>query len=76
MAVNFPPREYIQKTQEVISDRIGLFQTLPICIRNIINDKMWAKVNDQYGKPFKSFEAFVTHPLWEGLELSIDDLLI
>ncbi|MBF0234008.1 MAG: hypothetical protein HQK65_13360, partial [Desulfamplus sp.] len=27
------------------------------------------------GKPFKSFEAFCTHPLWQGLELTVDELL-
>jgi hypothetical protein len=35
----------------------------------------WTKRVDRYCKPFASFEAFVTHRLWWGLESSIDDLL-
>jgi len=69
------PKEYVKLTQEVLSSKIDIFETFPCCIEKIINEKIWAKVTDKKDEPFKSFEAFCKHPLWHGLELTIDELM-
>lgn len=52
-----------------------LLQVLPAAIRSIIEERLWVNEIDAHGKPFNSFEAFVVHPLWQGLECTISDLL-
>jgi hypothetical protein len=52
------------------------FNLVPKAIRKIITEKQWQSRLDRNGKPFTSFEAFVTHKLWWGLESSIDDLCV
>lgn len=47
----------------------SLFKTLPLAIRTIIEERLWAERLDKSGVPFKSFEAFVTARLWHGLEV-------
>jgi hypothetical protein len=51
------------------------FDLVPTTLKNVINERQWAEHKDKNGKPFQSFEAFVSHRLWQGLESSIDDLL-
>jgi len=70
-----PPKEYIKLTQEILSSKKDIFETFPICIKKIIKEKIWKEVTDKSDKPFKSFEAFCTHPLWQGLGLETDELL-
>ena len=47
----------------------SLFKTLPLAIRTIIEERLWAERLDKNGVPFSSFEAFVTARLWHGLEV-------
>ena len=54
----------------------SLFKTFPKAIERIISERLWEQRTDRNGEPFKSFEAFVTHRLWHGLEIkSISKLL-
>jgi hypothetical protein len=53
----------------------SLLQVLPVAIETIIAQRLWSLEPDATGKPFKTFEAFVVHPLWQGLECSMSDLL-
>lgn len=62
--------------QRAMGDGGGkLFKVVPAMLRAVIEDDLWAQRMDRNGEPFKSFEAFVHHRLWWGLESSIDDLL-
>lgn len=71
------PRDHIQNLQQAMIDGgRKAFQTVPVVLHRIIEDRLWADRVDRDGKPFQSFEAFATHILWQGLESSIDDLLI
>ncbi|SLM31045.1 hypothetical protein MTBBW1_2620009 [Desulfamplus magnetovallimortis] len=76
MGIPINPKEYIKTTQRVLSSKTNIFETFPLCVKNIIEQKLWEKVEDKNGNYFKSFEALCKHPLWHGLELSIDDLLM
>jgi hypothetical protein len=53
-----------------------VFDIVPLALRNVIEEKQWARQTDRDGKQFKSFEAFVNHIRWQGLESSIDELLV
>jgi hypothetical protein len=50
------------------------FDLVPKLLSRVIEEKQWAHHQDKNGVPFASFEAFVSHPYWHGLESSIDDL--
>jgi hypothetical protein len=52
-----------------------LYDVAPNLISGVIEDRLWAGQCDRQGVPFTSFEAFVTHRLWWGLESTVDDLL-
>jgi hypothetical protein len=49
---------------------------VPAALRKVIRERQWRDRQDRNGKPFTSFEAFVTGKLWQGLETSIDDLRV
>jgi hypothetical protein len=51
------------------------FAVVPRALELVIAERQWAGRTDRDGKPFVSFEAFVAHRLWWGLESSVDDLL-
>jgi hypothetical protein len=51
-----------------------MFSLVPSMIRSVITQRAWADKFDMHGNPFASFEQFVTTPLWEGLESSIEEL--
>src|SRR5262245_7372709 len=51
------------------------FDLVPYTLANVIKERQWAKKPDKDGALFQSFEAFVAHKLWWGLESSIDDIL-
>ena len=70
-----PPKDYVKLTQEILSSKVDIFETFPCCIEKIIKEKIWAEVTDKKGDFFKSFEAFCKHPLWQGLELTVDELM-
>lgn len=53
-----------------------VFDVAPIVLRRVIEDRLWADRRDKDGRPFRSFEAFATHILWQGLESSIPELLL
>ena len=76
MALLLEPDEYVKKTQQVLANKINIFNTFPVCVENIIKYKLWSKVRDRKDNYFKSFEEFCNHRLPEGLEVKIDDLLI
>jgi hypothetical protein len=52
------------------------FSLVPAAVKKVVAERQWQARRDRHGKPFASFEAFVTHPLWHGLETSIDDLRV
>src|SRR5689334_3797932 len=53
-----------------------VFEIAPAILATILDERLWESRNDRAGESFKSFEAFVTHRLWEGLNSTIDDLLL
>lgn len=53
-----------------------VFDVAPIVLRRVLEDRLWAERKDRSGQPFRSFEAFATHILWQGLESSIPELLL
>jgi hypothetical protein len=70
------PHDTITHLQQVMGhEGQQAFATVPMILAKVINKKLWRERLDKEGKPFQSFEAFVQHPLWHGLESSIDDLL-
>src|SRR5262245_24388514 len=50
------------------------FDLVPMALEKVIREQQWKERKDKDGKLFESFESFVTHRLWQGLESSIDDL--
>lgn len=60
----------IKVAQECLAEGTwSLFKTFPSAIRRIVEERLWATRLDKSGKPFASFEAFVTARLWHGLEI-------
>jgi hypothetical protein len=51
-----------------------MFDLVPDMIGSVIEERAWASKSDMHGERFKSFEHFVTAPLWEGLDSSIEEL--
>jgi hypothetical protein len=50
------------------------FSLVPMALGKVIAEKQWRVRRDQRGKEFPTFEAFVVHPLWWGLETTIAEL--
>jgi len=72
-----PPHDTIQSLQQSIGHGgKEVFDLVPLQLRNVLEDRLWADRKDRNGQPFRSFEAFTTHILWQGLESSISDLLL
>lgn len=61
--------------QEIGRGSAKLFDTVPYLLRTVIEDRAWLSKSDKHGDRFESFEAFVSHPLWWGLESSIEELI-
>lgn len=61
--------------QELGRGSSKLFDVVPTVLRTVIAERLWAQRADKAGAPFASFEAFVVHPLWWGLEATVDDLI-
>ena len=55
---------------------IELFEHAPRLIEIILRDRLWEQRQDKTGQTFKSFEDFVDHRLWQGLETTMDELLL
>jgi hypothetical protein len=53
-----------------------LFELVPIYVRRILQERIWADQRNIEGVPFRSFKEFVEHRLWEGLNTTIKDLMI
>jgi hypothetical protein len=69
-------RDSISHLQQLMIDGgERAFDLVPTALANVITEKQWQKQKDKSGNPFSSFESFVAHELWWGLESSIDDLL-
>lgn len=69
------PPDSIKVLQRNITDGgERAFDIVPKALLNVIEGKQWEQCADRHGRPFASFEAFVKHELWEGLESTIDDL--
>jgi hypothetical protein len=45
-------------------------------VRRILEERIWADQLNMEGVPFRSFKEFVEHRLWEGLNTTIEDLII
>ena len=72
-----PPHDLVQSLQQTIGHGgEQVFDVAPIVLRRVIEDRLWAQRKDRDGNLFPSFEAFVTHILWQGLESNIDELLL
>ena len=56
-------------------DARNLFSTFPQAITTIIERRLWADRTDKDGQPFTSFQAFVEHRMWQGLELTMPRLI-
>ena len=66
----------VNLAQEVAHhDARNLFNVFPSAIKTIINRRLWADRTDKNGQPFTSFQSFVEHRMWQGLELPMDRLL-
>jgi hypothetical protein len=71
------PPDRIRRLQQNMSDGgERAFSLVPMMLKNVIEEEQWKQCSDRHGNPFTSFEAFVTHQLWEGLESSVDDLKV
>jgi hypothetical protein len=71
------PPDSVDRLQRLMIDGgEKAFDLVPYTLANVIKERQWAGKHDKHGVPFQSFEAFVTHKLWHGLESSIDDLLV
>jgi hypothetical protein len=53
----------------------SLFGTLPVVIKNMIEDQCWLSHTKQDGSSFVSFRELVEYKLWWGLETPYDDLV-
>jgi len=77
MTLLLEPDEYVKKTQQVLANKVNIFDTFPVCIENIIKYQIWSKVKNRNDEYFKSFKDFCESRLPEGLDLDIEeDLLI
>lgn len=71
-----PDEEILDGLQRALGDGGSkLYKVVPGYIRRVIEGRLWELRQDKNGAPFKSFEAFVTHRLWQGLESTIEDML-
>lgn len=61
--------------QEMGRGSAKLFDVVPTLLRTVLDEHAWELRTDKAGRPFGSFEAFVAHPLWWGLESTVDDLI-
>src|SRR5215831_15263297 len=50
------------------------FSLVPMALGKVISEKQWQAHRDKQGNQFPTFEAFVVHPLWWGLETTIAEL--
>jgi hypothetical protein len=72
----YMPPEVVNELQQAMGrGGSALFKLVPKQLQWILEKEVWKECQDKQGRPFASFEAFVTHKLWWGLESSIDDLL-
>ena len=70
-------QDAVNLAQEVAHESgLTLFDVFPSVIRIIIQERLWAERIDDNGKPFKSFQAFAEHRIWQGLELSIPRVIL
>ena len=69
-------QDAVNLAQEVAHhDARNLFNVFPSAIKTIINRQLWADRTDKDGQPFTSFQAFVEHRMWQGLELTMSRLI-
>lgn len=52
------------------------FKIVPEALKKVIEEQQWINHVDKHGQSFKSFDAFVKHPLWQGLGTTVDDLRV
>ena len=69
-------QDAVNLAQEVAHhDARNLFNVFPSAIKTIINRQLWADRTDKDGQPFTSFQSFVEHRMWQGLELTMPRLI-
>lgn len=71
-----PPPDVVTLQQLMREGGVKAWSLIPAALANVIKEKQWASCPDKNGVPFVSFEAFVQHRLWQGLESSFDELTI
>jgi hypothetical protein len=62
--------------QAIIKGGRELFNMVPMYVRQILEERIWATQRNMNGELFSSFQEFVEHRLWEGLNTKIEDLII
>src|SRR5262245_57688216 len=71
------PNDDIELLQQlVMHGGTQAFDLVPLALKKVIVEKQWRNRKDKNGNAFPSFESFVTHKRWQGLESTIDDLRI
>lgn len=76
-AVTLPdiPEDPVEHLMQAMAEGGGkAFDIVPDLLAVVIKERRWEGRRDLHGNPFTSFEAFAAHPLWQGLECTIDDL--
>jgi len=67
----------IQSLQQLIGHGgEQVFDLVPLVLRDVLEHRLWEDRKDRNGQPFRSFEAFATHILWQGLESSVPELML
>ncbi len=70
-----PPDDDVELLQQLAAHGgTQAFSLVPLALKKVIAEWQWQNRRDRHGKAFTSFEAFVDHPLGEGLESTVDDL--
>jgi hypothetical protein len=68
--------DYVDVLQQAIMHGgVDVFDTAPQALSLVLRNREWVGRGDRRGRPFESFEAFVTHIRWQGLETTIEELL-
>lgn len=71
------PNDDIELLQQLIMHGgTQAFDLVPLALKKVVTERQWQQRQDKNGNAFLSFEAFVTHQRWQGLESTIDDLRV
>ena len=65
---------YVQRM--LIDAEQTLFGIVPLAVKNIIEGRQWVGRKDKHGNEFTTFKDFVEHARWQGLETTVENLLL